>query len=109
MVYEVVMLRAARQTVVELDRTDQQQLAKSLREELACRVAASPLTMQLKAARIEGLELDQRHAYFAVSLSSGHVAVFRCMTAAELRDRRTNPRRLGQGRMVFRLLPATAA
>jgi hypothetical protein len=108
-VYELVLLGAARQAVIEMDRTDQQQVAKSLREELWCKPAASPLTVQLKAVRIKGLELDPRHIYFAASLSSGYVAFFRCMTADELKDHRINVKRRSQGRMVFDLRPATSS
>lgn len=108
MVYEVVILGAARQAVVEMNRADQQQLAKSLREELWCKVAWSPLTVQLKAVRTKGFQFDPRYIYFAASLSSGHMAYFRCMTAEELKNRRTNPRRLREGRMVFGLMPATS-
>jgi hypothetical protein len=107
-VYEVVMLDAARQAVLEMDRADQQQVAKSLREELWCKVTGSPLTVQLKAVRTRSSRVDPRYTYFAASLSCGHVAYFRCMTAEELRDRRTNPRRRDGGRMVFGLLPATS-
>jgi hypothetical protein len=107
-VYEVVILGAARQAVVEMDRADQQQVAKSLREELWCRVTGSPLTVQLKAVRARSFQFDPRYLYFAASLSSGHVAYFRCMTAEELKNRRTNPRRLRGGRMVFGLLAATS-
>jgi hypothetical protein len=107
-VYEVVVLDAARQAVLEMDWADQRQVAKSLREELWCKVTGSPLTVQLKAVRAKSFQFDPSYMYFAASLSSGHVAYFRCMTAEELKDRRKNPRRLRGGRMVFGLMPATS-
>jgi hypothetical protein len=100
------MLGAARQAVLQMNLADQQQVAKSLREELRCKVSMSPLTVQLKAAK--GVQLDPRYKHFATSLSSGHLAYFRCMTAEELKDRRKNPKKLRAGYMVYGLLPATS-
>jgi hypothetical protein len=97
--YKVLLPHAALEAVREMEQTEQQQVARSLRTELWCqeRGFEPPFTV-----RVRHPSLDPTYEYFAASLSSGHVAVFRCLTAKELRDGR-----LPRGRIVFQLQSAT--
>ena len=98
MSYTVMLPHAAREALREMEQLEQQRVARSLRTGLWCEECDSrpPITV-----RFQHPSLDPAHEYFAASLSSGHVVVFRCVTAKEVSEGR--PR----GRIVFQLMPAT--
>jgi len=102
--YEVVLLDSARQVARELELADQRQLAYSLREELWCEETESTIL-------IKDWSIDLERQYFATSLSSGYLAIFRCMTTEELevfyQNQDEDRVRLSEGRLVFDLLPAS--
>jgi hypothetical protein len=97
--YKVMLPHAAREALREMEQLEQQRVARSLRTGLWCQECDSrpPITV-----RVQHPSLDPAHEYFAASLATGHVVVFRCVTAKELGEGR-----LPRGRIVFQLMQAT--
>ena len=95
MAYELVLPGSVRQAVLEIELAEQRQVAKTLREELWCQEGSSPLTMEIPDPS------HPEHRYFAAALSSGYVAIFRCLTAKELKQRGS---KYQEGRVIFQLL-----
>lgn len=77
MSYEIVLLSAARQAVIEMPADEQLELAAALRTELSD-LASSPT--------VEFEPWPTHTKYLIKALVSGHVAVYREMTPGELED-----------------------
>ena len=100
--YAVVVIVAARDALLAMDHQEREELTEALRQELSSEPASE---VELPVA---GLEKDK---YYARGLSTGHVAVYRRMTQAELgRLPEQLPTEMADaGFVLFDILPSVTA